>query len=45
MRSLTDHRLESSGFEESIHGVVRNSPWWMMSLVFHALAALILWSI
>ena len=45
MRSLTDHRLENGGFEESIQGVVRSSPWWTLSLIFHALAALILWSI
>ncbi len=45
MRSITDHRLEEGGFNESIQGLVSSSPWWMISLVVHGIAALILWNV
>jgi len=40
MRKITEHRLEG-GFDEAIRNLVKNSPWWMTSLVFHALILLL----
>ena len=45
MRRITDHRFEEGGFNETIQGLVRSSPWWMISLVVHFIAGLILWNI
>ncbi|MDH3591384.1 MAG: terpene cyclase/mutase family protein [Planctomycetota bacterium] len=45
MRNITDHRFEDGGFDETIRSVVKNSPWWMTSLVVHVVAAFILWQI
>jgi len=42
MRRITDHRFDEGGFNESIQGIVRNAPWWMISLVIHAVAFAIL---
>ncbi len=38
---MRQHNLET-GFDERIRGLVRNAPWWMTSLVIHAVAAVIL---
>ncbi|MFQ5844509.1 MAG: prenyltransferase/squalene oxidase repeat-containing protein [Planctomycetota bacterium] len=43
MRRITDHRLDPGGFDDSLQGLVRSSPWWTLSLAVHGLAALILW--
>ncbi len=45
MRRVLEHRLHEGGFDEAVSGLVRNSPWWMISLVVHAIAFLILWNI
>jgi hypothetical protein len=45
MRKITDHRFEGGDFNEAFRGVLRNSPWWMLSAVAHAVALAILWSI
>ncbi|NJN14307.1 MAG: hypothetical protein HC813_01250 [Planctomycetes bacterium] len=45
MRRIAEDRVESAGFEEHLRSLVRNSPWWMTSLVFHLVLALILWNI
>jgi hypothetical protein len=31
MRKITDHRLEGGDFNDALQGVIRNSPWWMLS--------------
>ena len=45
MRRISDHRIEESGFNESVQGLVRNSPWWMVSLAVHGVALIALWNI
>ena len=45
MRRITDHRFDEGGFNEAIQGLVKSSPWWMISAVIHAIALLILWQI
>jgi len=45
MRRITDHRFEGGDFNEALRGVLRNSPWWMLSAVAHGVALAILWSI
>ncbi len=44
MRKITDPRAESGGFDEAIQNLVKNSPWWMISLVVHAVALFILYN-
>ncbi len=43
MRSIT--RTHARSFDETVHDLVRGSPWWLISLAVHALALAILWSI
>ena len=43
MRSIT--RAPDQGFEDTVRDVVRGSPWWLISLVVHAVALAVLWSI
>jgi hypothetical protein len=45
MRLISDHRIEEGGFNEAIQGLVRNSPWWMISIAFHLALAFVLWQI
>jgi hypothetical protein len=45
MRKITDHRFDNGEFSDAIQGVVRNSPWWMLSAIVHGVALAILWSI
>jgi len=45
MRAITEHRFDSGGFDETVRNLVRNSPWWMTSLVVHLVALLVLWNI
>ena len=45
MRKITDHRFEGGDFNEALQGVIRNSPWWLLSAVAHGVALAILWSI
>ena len=43
MRHYQDHRIgEEAGFNDAIQGIVKNSPWWMISAVIHAVLLLIL---
>jgi len=35
-------QYEAGGFNEAIQGLVRSSPWWMISLVVHAVVLIIL---
>jgi hypothetical protein len=37
--------MDEGGFNEAIQGLVKSSPWWMISAVIHAIALLILWQI
>ena len=41
MRRITDHRFEEGGFNEAVQGLVKSSPWWMISLVIHGVVLLI----
>jgi len=43
MRSIT--HAPAQGFDETVHDLVRSSPWWLISLVVHAIALAILWGI
>jgi hypothetical protein len=43
MRSIA-HPPEH-GFDETVQELVRNSPWWLISLVLHGIALAILWAI
>ncbi len=45
MRRITQHRTDESGFDESLHALVRHAPWWMTSLAFHLIVLMILWGI
>jgi len=45
MRHYTDHRFEEAGFNDAVQGIVKNSPWWLISLVAHLLLLFILASI
>jgi len=45
MRRWIDHRLDEDHFQESIRGIVRNTPWWSISFVVHLLVLLVLWQI
>jgi len=43
MRHYHDHRIgEDGGFNDAIQGIVKNSPWWMISAVIHIVLLLIL---
>jgi len=42
MRHYTDHRFEEAGFNDAVQGIVKNSPWWLISLVAHLLLLFIL---
>jgi len=42
MRRITAHRLEPAGFDDAARGLVQNAPWWLISLVVHAIALFIL---
>ena len=42
MRRYTDHRIEEPGFNDAIQGIVKNSPWWLISLVAHLVVLLVL---
>jgi len=44
MRRIAD-QYEAGGFNEAIQGLVRSSPWWMISLVIHFVIFLILWNV
>ncbi len=33
------------GFDETVHELVKGSPWWLISLVLHGIALAILWAI
>jgi len=43
MRSIT--HAPAPAFDETVKDLVRSSPWWLISLVAHAVALAILWSI
>jgi hypothetical protein len=45
MRKISDHRLDDGSFNDAVSGLVRSSPWWTISLVAHAIAFAVLWSI
>ncbi len=45
MRRITDHRFEENSFNESIQGLVRNAPWWMISIALHGVVLFALWTI
>jgi len=45
MRGYSEHRFEEGGFNDAIQGLVRSSPWWMISAVAHLVLFLILWNI
>ncbi|MHC4940828.1 MAG: prenyltransferase/squalene oxidase repeat-containing protein [Planctomycetota bacterium] len=45
MRFWNDHRLEEDNFQDSVRGIVRNTPWWGISGLVHLLALLVLWQI
>ena len=32
MRWISDHHFDEGSFNETIQGLVRNSPWWMISI-------------
>ncbi|MHC4450961.1 MAG: hypothetical protein ACYS0E_12625, partial [Planctomycetota bacterium] len=42
MRQYTDHRFEEAHFNDAIQGIVKNSPWWLISLVAHLVVLFIL---
>ncbi len=44
MRNIAHHAHEQN-FNESIHGLVKNSPWWMTSLIVHLIAVFVFWNI
>ena len=46
MRNYQDlARHDEGGFNETIQGLVRSSPWWMISAVIHGVVLLILWNV
>ncbi|MGH7163453.1 MAG: hypothetical protein ACREID_08205, partial [Planctomycetota bacterium] len=45
MRNITEHRFDQGDFNDTIRAAVKNSPWWMISLVVHAIAIIIAWNI
>ena len=42
MRRIVDHRFDEGGFNDTIQGLVRNSPWWLTSAVIHGIVGFIL---
>jgi hypothetical protein len=44
MRSITARHVDR-GFDETVRELVRGSPWWLVSLVVHAVVLAVLWSI
>jgi len=42
MRTIMEHRRHAADFDERVRSLVKNSPWWMTSLVAHLLALLLL---
>lgn len=45
MRRITEQHHQEADFNQVIQGLVRSSPWWMISLVFHGVVLVILWNI
>jgi len=45
MRRIADHRIEEGGINDAIQSIMKNSPWWMISLVIHLVIGLILWNL
>jgi hypothetical protein len=41
MRFWDDHRIEDDNFQESIRGLVRNTPWWSISAIVHLLVLMV----
>jgi hypothetical protein len=42
MRRWIDHRIEEAEFQDSMRGIVRNTPWWSISAIAHLILILIL---
>ena len=45
MRWISDHGFDEGSFNDAIQGLVRNSPWWMISIALHGVALFVLWTI
>ena len=42
MRFWNDHHLEADSFQDSMRGVIRNTPWYSISAIIHLLLLLVL---